>query len=267
MNFFQKNGSTTAAGSSKPGPASSKISKQSAGSKSPPTAKVKDNPSIGKKVESLSGKGDSAKKVVPESSKKSNITSTEPPKKPVPKIVGPEFHPAVVKKPAPKEESRLKNALLGKQKSLPPKQSSDKKSLSKPSGSKRSRSRSRSRSPEYRRSRLPSRSPSPEIQWKSSSKRQRIDSESEYDSEMDDFIDDSDAKVDISAEIRKIFGYDRRKFRHEADFDDRSMETNRFADVMKEEARSAKIGRMEDLEDMRREEEEKRRKMMKKKKR
>ena len=32
---------------------------------------------------------------------------------------------------------------------------------------------------------------------------------------MDDFIDDSDAKVDISAEIRNIFGYDRRKFRHE----------------------------------------------------
>ena len=38
---------------------------------------------------------------------------------------------------------------------------------------------------------------------------------SEYDSEMDDFIDDSDAKVDISAEIRNIFGYDRRKFRDE----------------------------------------------------
>ena len=32
---------------------------------------------------------------------------------------------------------------------------------------------------------------------------------------MDDFIDDSDAKVDISAEIRNIFGYDRRKFRDE----------------------------------------------------
>ena len=35
----------------------------------------------------------------------------------------------------------------------------------------------------------------------------RIESDSEdYDSEMDDFIDDSDAKVDISAEIRNIFG-------------------------------------------------------------
>ncbi len=94
----------------------------------------------------------------------------------------------------------------------------------------------------------------------------RIESdESEYDSEMDDFIDDSDAKVDISSEIRKIFGYDRRKYRNEADFDDRSMENNRFADVMREEARSARLGRMEDLEDMRREEEEKRRKAMKKK--
>ena len=43
------------------------------------------------------------------------------------------------------------------------------------------------------------------------------------------------------------------------------MENNRFADVMKEEARSARIGKMEDLEDMKREEEEKRRKFMKKK--
>ena len=67
---------------------------------------------------------------------------------------------------------------------------------------------------------------------------------------MDDFIDDSDAKIDISAEIRSIFGYDRRKFRDEPDFDDRSMENNRFADVMREEARSAKLGRLEDLVSM-----------------
>ena len=38
---------------------------------------------------------------------------------------------------------------------------------------------------------------------------------SEYDSEMDDFIDDSEANIDISAQIRNIFGYDRRKFRDE----------------------------------------------------
>ena len=109
------------------------------------------------------------------------------------------------------------------------------------------------------------RSPSPIRAKKSSNARSnRIESDDEdYDSEMDDFIDDSDAKIDVSAEISKLFGYDRRKYRDE-DFDDRSMENNRFADIMKEEARSAKIGRMEDLEDMRREEEEKKRKMMKK---
>merc|ERR1719510_162583 len=110
-----------------------------------------------------------------------------------------------------------------------------------------------------------SRSPVPYKSKKSSG--MRIESDSEYDSEMDDFIDDSDAKIDISAEIRNIFGYDKRKFRDEEDFDDRSMETNRFSDVMKEEARSAKIGKMEDLEDMRREEEEKKRKVMTKKNR
>ena len=89
-----------------------------------------------------------------------------------------------------------------------------------------------------------------------------IDSESEYDSEMDDFIDDTDAKFDISAEIRKITGYDKRKYKDE-DFDDRSMENNKFSSIMMEEARSARIGRMEDLEDMRREEEENRTKKKK----
>lgn len=38
-----------------------------------------------------------------------------------------------------------------------------------------------------------------------------IDSESEYDSEMDDFIDDSDENLDYSSHIREIFGYDRSK--------------------------------------------------------
>jgi len=95
-----------------------------------------------------------------------------------------------------------------------------------------------------------------------SSYKRRIesDSEEEYDSELEDnFIDDSDCKVDISAEIRSIFGYDKRKYRDE-DFDDRSMENNKFSSIMMEEARSARIGRMEDLEDMKREEEELKRK-------
>jgi len=90
-------------------------------------------------------------------------------------------------------------------------------------------------------------------------RRIESDSEEEYDSEMDDFIDDADSRVDISAEIRNIFGYDKRRYKDE-DFDDRSMENNKFSSIMMEEARSARIGRMEDLEDMRREEEELKRK-------
>ena len=56
------------------------------------------------------------------------------------------------------------------------------------------------------------------------------------------------------------FSYDKRRYQNEDDFDDRAMENNKFASIMMEEARSAKIGRREDLEDMRREEEEKKRK-------
>jgi len=94
-------------------------------------------------------------------------------------------------------------------------------------------------------------------------RRIESDSEEEYDSELDDFIDDSEEKVDIGAEIRSIFGYDKRRFRDEEEFDDRSMENNKFSHIMMEEAKSAKIGRMEDLADIRREEEEKKRKMKK----
>ena len=150
-----------------------------------------------------------------------------PPKKPV--ITGPEFHPAVLKSKKFQEKAK-------------PSESQQ------PSSSKKR-----------------PRSPSP-VRGKKTSNRIESDDDEEddYDSELDDFIDDSDANMDISAQIRNIFGYDRRKFRDEPDFDDRSMENNRFADVMKEEARSAKIGMMEDLEDMRREEEEKKRKKMKK---
>ncbi|KAH3891966.1 protein SPT2 homolog [Dreissena polymorpha] len=88
------------------------------------------------------------------------------------------------------------------------------------------------------------------------------DEEDEYD-EDDDFIDDGGDTEDVSAHIRSIFGYDKRKYRFE-DSDDENMEAN-FTTIMKEEARSAKIGRMEDLEDIRREEEELKRKMKAKK--
>ena len=101
---------------------------------------------------------------------------------------------------------------------------------------------------------------------KSSRHVNRIESDEEdYDSGMDDFIDDSEANpAQISSIIGNLFGYNRHKYRDD-DFDDREMENNKFSSIMKEEARSARIGRQEDLEDMRREEEENRRKMARKK--
>lgn len=86
--------------------------------------------------------------------------------------------------------------------------------------------------------------------------------EDEYDSEMDDFIDDDDAELDYSSEIRKMFGYDRSRFRDDDDDVD-NMESS-FAQQQKEEFISKKIGLMEDLEDMRLEAEEKKRKNAKK---
>ena len=48
--------------------------------------------------------------------------------------------------------------------------------------------------------------------------RQRIESESDYDSyeddeydDMDGFIDDGDAETDVSSAIKDIFGYDKNK--------------------------------------------------------
>ena len=69
-------------------------------------------------------------------------------------------------------------------------------------------------------------------------------------------------KYKIVLNFSTIFlsSYDKRKYRDEDEFDDRAMENNKFASIMMEEARSAKIGRREDLEDMRREEDEKKRK-------
>uniref|UniRef100_A0AAG5DV70 Protein SPT2 homolog n=1 Tax=Anopheles atroparvus TaxID=41427 RepID=A0AAG5DV70_ANOAO len=95
-------------------------------------------------------------------------------------------------------------------------------------------------------------------------KRRVIDSDSEYDSEMDDFIDDGDCEEDYSSAIKEIFGYDKSRYRDEHyEEDDYNMESS-YAQQMREEYISKKIGIMEDLEDMRMEEEEKRRKMGKK---
>ena len=181
----------------------------------------------------------------------------KPPKYPV--IKGPEFHPAVVKASSSSTGRSDKSQL--KKQADPSSKSASSSYRAKPSSSGNA-SRKRSRSP----------SPIPQHRSNQSS-HNRIESdyeeeeEDDYDSEMDDFIDDSDSKMDVSAEIGRMFGYNRHKYKDEDDFDDRAMENNRFSDLMKEEARSARIGRMEDEEDMRREEEEKRLKKMKKKRR
>lgn len=39
-----------------------------------------------------------------------------------------------------------------------------------------------------------------------------VDSESDYDSEMDDFIDDGEVDMDYSKHIKEIFGYDKSRF-------------------------------------------------------
>ncbi|KAH8276377.1 hypothetical protein KR026_009104, partial [Drosophila bipectinata] len=88
------------------------------------------------------------------------------------------------------------------------------------------------------------------------------DDDSEYDSELDDFIDDGDCEEDISSHIRDIFGYDKRRYR-DIDDDDRGMESS-YAQMQREEFISKKLGMQEDLEDMRMEAMLKKRKMAKK---
>lgn len=91
------------------------------------------------------------------------------------------------------------------------------------------------------------------------------DDDSEYDSELDDFIDDGPEEGEnYSSYIKEIFGYDKNRYR-DVDDDCDAMESS-FAQQMREEFVSKKIGLMEDLEDMRLEAEEKKRKAMKKKK-
>lgn len=78
------------------------------------------------------------------------------------------------------------------------------------------------------------------------------ENEEDYDSEMDDFIDDGPlGQADVSECIKEIFGYDKHRYRDE-DYDDREMESS-FAQQMREESYSRKIGRLEDEADMRQE--------------
>lgn len=66
------------------------------------------------------------------------------------------------------------------------------------------------------------------------------DDDSEYDSEMDDFIDDGPEEGHYSKYIKEIFGYDKSKYKN-MDEDVDNMESN-FAQQMKEEFISKKIG-------------------------
>ncbi|KAF7415116.1 hypothetical protein HZH68_003605 [Vespula germanica] len=98
------------------------------------------------------------------------------------------------------------------------------------------------------------------------SNKRRIYDDEEYDSELDDFIDDDpEEDHDYSKYITEIFGYDKTKYKNMDDDDDAAMESN-FAQQLKEEYVSTKIGIMEDLEDIRMEALEKKRKALLKKK-
>ncbi|XP_062433223.1 protein SPT2 homolog [Rhea pennata] len=91
------------------------------------------------------------------------------------------------------------------------------------------------------------------------------DDDDEYDSEMDDFIEDEgEPQEEISKHIREIFGYDRKRYKDESDYALRYMESS-WREQQKEEARSLRLGVQEDLEEMKREEEELKRKRQSKK--
>uniref|UniRef100_A0A8D0XN07 Protein SPT2 homolog n=1 Tax=Sus scrofa TaxID=9823 RepID=A0A8D0XN07_PIG len=115
----------------------------------------------------------------------------------------------------------------------------------------------------YRPAQGPQRLPFP-----SGYKRQREfeeeEDDDEYDSEMEDFIEDEgEPQEEISRHIREIFGYDRKKYKDESDYALRYMESS-WKEQQKEEAKSLRLGMQEDLEEMRREEEEMRRRKAKK---
>ncbi|KAF5290549.1 hypothetical protein FQA39_LY14678 [Lamprigera yunnana] len=118
----------------------------------------------------------------------------------------------------------------------------------------------------------PKQFPPPDVKRKASLTKQtlvkrRIIHDEDYDSEMDDFIDDGpDEMQDYSKYIKDIFGYDKSKYRCMDDDDVDNMESS-FAQQMKEDVRSTKLGIMEDLEDIKREKEEKKRKAIVMKKR
>ncbi|XP_019749642.1 protein SPT2 homolog [Hippocampus comes] len=96
--------------------------------------------------------------------------------------------------------------------------------------------------------------------------KRKYEEEDEYDSEMDDFIDDGDdEQAEVSKHIKEIFGYDRTKYKEESDYALKFMESS-WRDMQKEEAKSLKLAVQEDLEEERKEQEEMKRMNAKRKK-
>ncbi|GAA6108078.1 protein SPT2 homolog isoform X1 [Tachysurus ichikawai] len=115
--------------------------------------------------------------------------------------------------------------------------------------------------------RVLARSAGPTLPPITSSYKRKYEDEEEYDSEMDDFIDDEGGDQDeISKHIREIFGYDRKKYKDESDYALKFMESS-WKEQQKEEARSLRLGIKEDEEEIRMEEEEMKRKQSMKAKR
>ncbi|XP_040844422.1 protein SPT2 homolog isoform X1 [Ochotona curzoniae] len=119
----------------------------------------------------------------------------------------------------------------------------------------------------YRAAQGPQRFPFPAGYKRQREYEEEDDDDDEYDSEMEDFIEDEgEPQEDISKHIREIFGYDRKKYKDESDYALRYMESS-WKEQQKEEAKSLRLGMQEDLEEMRREEEEMKRRKAKKLKR
>ncbi|KAI4503504.1 hypothetical protein M0802_001726 [Mischocyttarus mexicanus] len=97
-----------------------------------------------------------------------------------------------------------------------------------------------------------------------SNKRRIYDDDEEYDSELDDFIDDGpeEQEQDYSKYISEIFGYNRNNYKYMDDDDDTAVMESNFEEQLKEEIKSSRIGLLEDLEDIRKEAAEKRRKAL-----
>ncbi|XP_016091677.1 protein SPT2 homolog isoform X4 [Sinocyclocheilus grahami] len=108
------------------------------------------------------------------------------------------------------------------------------------------------------------RPPGPALPPITSNYKRKYEDEEDFDSEMDDFIDDEGQDQDeISKHIREIFGYDKSKYKDESDYALKFMESS-WKEQQKEEARSLRLAVYEEQEEEKQELEEMRRKNAKK---